>query len=66
MASKRGCHVETMKPVFARRLDPSVFAFTLSLHRHPYICISFSSRFIYFNKYGVLEENHAYEECMPL
>ena len=34
--------------VHARTVDPSVLAFSLSLlHRHPYICIPFSSRFIF-------------------
>ena len=36
--------------VYAIRLDPSVLAFSLSLHRHKYVCISFSSRFIYYNE----------------
>ena len=32
--------------VHARRVDPTVLAFSLSLHWHIYICILFSSRFI--------------------
>ena len=31
--------------VYARRLVPSVLAFSLSWHRYPLICILFSSRF---------------------
>ena len=38
-------------PVYARRLDPSVLAFGLSLHRRPYVCILSSSHFIYYNKH---------------
>ena len=34
---------------YARRVDPSALAFILSLHRHPYKCILFSSRLIYSN-----------------
>ena len=33
-------------PEYASRVDPSVLSFILSLHRHPHICIPFSSRFI--------------------
>ena len=33
-------------PVYVRSVDPSVLVFSLSLHRHPHICILFSSRFI--------------------
>ena len=36
-------------PVYPRSLDPSVLVFSLSLHRHPCICVLFSSRFICFN-----------------
>jgi hypothetical protein len=32
-------------PVYARRLDPSVLGFSLSLYRHPSICILFTSHF---------------------
>ncbi len=35
----------THNPVYVRRLDPSVLVFSLSLYRHPSICILFSSRF---------------------
>ena len=34
------------RPVYARRVDPSVLAFSLSLHRHPHVCISFNFHFI--------------------
>ena len=37
-------------PVYARRLDPSVLAFSLSLYRHPSLCILFDSRFTPYNK----------------
>ena len=37
-------------PVYVSRLDPSVLAFSLSLYRHPSICILFSSRFTSDNK----------------
>jgi hypothetical protein len=37
-------------PVYVSRLDPSILTFSLSLHRHPYICILFNSRFISYNK----------------
>jgi hypothetical protein len=40
-------------PVYARCLDPSVLAFSLSLHRHPFICILFSSRFTCYNKFNL-------------
>jgi hypothetical protein len=33
-------------PVYVRRVDPSALVFSLSLHRHSYISILFSSRFI--------------------
>jgi hypothetical protein len=33
-------------PVYARRVDPSALAFSLSSHRHSCISLSFSSRFI--------------------
>jgi hypothetical protein len=32
--------------VYARGIDPSALAFSLSLHRHSYISIHFSSRFV--------------------
>jgi hypothetical protein len=38
-------------PVYVRSLDPSVLAISLSLHRHPFRCILFSSRFTWYNKY---------------
>ncbi len=31
--------------MYVRSLDPSVFEFSLSLHRHPFTCILFNSRF---------------------
>jgi hypothetical protein len=37
-------------PVYARRLDSSVLVISLSLHRHPFVCILFSSRFTCYNK----------------
>ena len=37
-------------PVYARRLDPSVLAFSLSLYQNPSICILFSSRYTSYNK----------------
>jgi hypothetical protein len=37
-------------PVYPRRLDPSVLVFSLSLCRHPSICILFTSRFTSDNK----------------
>jgi hypothetical protein len=33
-------------PVYARRVDPSALAFSLSSHRHSYISLLFSSRFL--------------------
>jgi hypothetical protein len=33
--------------VYPSRLDPSLLPFSLSLHRHPYICTPFRSYFIY-------------------
>ena len=33
-------------PVYARRVDPSVLAFSLSSHRYSFIGLLFSSRFI--------------------
>ncbi len=35
-----------LNPVYARRVDPSALAFSLSSHRHSYISLLFSSRFI--------------------
>jgi hypothetical protein len=40
----------TKKIKYGRRLDPSVLAFSVSLYRHPFICILFSSRFTPYNK----------------
>ncbi len=40
------CSSSPRNPEYARRIDPSVLACSLSLHRHPHICIPFSSRFI--------------------
>ena len=37
--------------MYARRLDPSVLVISLSLHRHPFVCIIFSSHFTSYNKY---------------
>jgi hypothetical protein len=36
--------------VYVRRLDPSVLAFSLSLYRHPSVCILFRSYCVSFNK----------------
>ncbi len=36
--------------MYARSLDPSVLVFSLSLYRHPIICILFRSRFTSYNK----------------
>ena len=36
-------------PVYARRLDSSVLVISLSFHRHPFVCILFSSRFTCYN-----------------
>ncbi len=41
------CSSPPRNPVYARRVDPSVLAFNLSLHRHPYLCILCHSRFMY-------------------
>ncbi len=40
----------TQPSVCERRLDPSVLAISLSLHRHPFVCFLFSSRFTCYNK----------------
>ena len=37
-------------PVYVRCFDPSVLVFSLSLYRHPSLCILFSSHFTSFNK----------------
>jgi len=39
-------------PVYVRSLDPSVLVISLSLHRHPFVCMLFSSRFTCYKKYG--------------
>jgi hypothetical protein len=36
-------------PEYTRSLDPSVLVISLSLHRHPFICILFISRFTCYN-----------------
>ena len=36
------------KPVYVRRVDPSVLVFSLSLHRHPHTCIPFNSFYLLF------------------
>ena len=53
--SRVPCHVLLLflcphNPVYARRLDPSVLAFSLSLYRHPIICILYNSRFTSYTK----------------
>jgi hypothetical protein len=35
-----------VEPSYARRVDPSVLAFSLSSHRHTYVSLLFNSRFI--------------------
>jgi hypothetical protein len=49
----------------ARRPPPPALAFSLSLHRHPYLCIPLSSRFIRWNKQQKKEEDDEEEaaEC---
>ncbi len=42
--------------MYLRSLNPSLLAFSLSLHRHPYICILIDSRFISYNKHTTLEK----------
>jgi hypothetical protein len=37
--------------VYVRRLDPSVLESSLSLYRHPSICILFTSHFNFNNKH---------------
>jgi hypothetical protein len=41
--------------MYVRRLDPSVLVFSLSLHRHPFLCILFNSRFTSYNKFKVFQ-----------
>jgi hypothetical protein len=38
--------------VYARCFGPSVLPFSLSLYRHPFICILFRSRFTSYNKFN--------------
>jgi hypothetical protein len=38
--------IQICNPVYARRVDPSALAFSLSSHRHSYMSLLFSSRFI--------------------
>jgi hypothetical protein len=40
------CSSPPRNPVYARRVDPSALALSLSSHRHSYISILFSSHFI--------------------
>jgi hypothetical protein len=44
-------YIVTRNPVYSRRLDPSVLAFSFSLYRHPSIYILCSSRFTSHNKH---------------
>ncbi len=46
--------------MYVRSLDPSVLEFSLSLYRHPIICILFSSRFTSYNK----QTNHYNEQTV--
>ena len=48
------CTRPPSNPVFVRRLHPSVLVFSLSLHRHLFVCILFNSRFIYCNKHTLV------------
>ena len=41
-----GCSGSPWSPVYVRRVDPSVLAFSLSFHRHLHICTPFNSHFI--------------------
>ena len=45
-----GCSSSPYNPVYTRRVGPSVLVFSLSFHRHPHICISFTYHFIYCSK----------------
>ena len=36
---------QNIHPVYVRHVDPSVLSFSLSLNRHPHICIRFTSPF---------------------
>jgi len=45
-----GVDVTPYNPVYTRRVDPSVLAISLSLHRHPFVCILCISRFTCYNK----------------
>jgi hypothetical protein len=40
------CSSPSWNPVYARHVDPSTLAFSLSSHRHSYISLLFSCRFI--------------------
>jgi hypothetical protein len=42
--------ISTRNPVYTSRSDPSVLVFSLTLYRHPSICILFNSRFTSYNK----------------
>jgi hypothetical protein len=46
-------------PVYPRCLDPSVLEFSLSLHRHPSMCILCSSRFTSYNKQTSTRKKHS-------
>jgi hypothetical protein len=53
-------HFYPHNPVYVRRLGPSILEFSLSLHRHPSICILFSSRFTSYN-----EQIMSHTVCCP-
>ena len=43
-----------LNPVYVRCLDPSVLSFSLSLYRHPSMCILFTFRLDSYNKHSPL------------
>ena len=47
-------HFWPHNPVYVRCFDPSVLVFSLSLYRHPSLCILFSSHFTSYNKQQLL------------
>ena len=49
--SSLSCALRFFGTVYERRLDSSVLAISLSLHRHSFVCILFSSRFTCYNIY---------------
>jgi hypothetical protein len=55
----------TRNTVYVRRLDPSVLEFSLSLHRHPFICILFNFRFTSYNKFNNPDSGSPYLPGCP-